>query len=271
MKLGFSPATAFILDLDEAFRLADEIALDFVELGFDLREIASHLQAVKRVRELSRATGVGTTVHLSYIDLNLASLVPAARATSVARSQRGLDYAAEIGASCAVLHSGRHYYRHPLADEIAQSAVHASLNELANPAVPVALENLALEANDLVREPEALQALTERAGFGNCLDFGHASVESRQPWRPEERRGEDLIERYIETLGKSIIHLHLHNNDGAADRHWPTTRGSIDYRRYAPFLRDFGGTACLEILGGAAEVRESARHLREVLTELETT
>lgn len=264
-KLGFSPATSFILDLDEAFRLAGELSLDFVELSFDLQEIEARLQAPQKVRDLVRASGIETTVHLSYIDLNLASLVPAARATSVARSQRGIDYAGEIGALCAVLHSGRHYYRHPLTDELAESAARASLSELANPAVPVALENLALDAFDLVREPEALAAMTRHAGFGNCLDFGHAFVESRQPWRPEEKQGEDLIARYIGTLGERITHLHLHNNDGASDQHLPTSRGSLDYRRYASFLRTFGGTACLEIKGGAAEVRESVKHLRELL------
>lgn len=273
MKLGFAPATAAMLDLDAAYKLAEELALDFVELAFDLHEIEPSLQAVKKVRELGRATGVGSTVHLSYIDLNLASLIPAARATAVARSQRGIDYAAEAGASCAVLHSGRHYLRHPLADALAESAVRASLDELKDPAVPVALENLALGDDDLVREPGSLAELTAYAGkgFGNCLDLGHAFVEARQPWRPEAQRGEDLIAAYIAMLGDRIIHLHLHNNDGLSDQHLPTSQGGVDYRRYATFLKNFTGTACLEIKGGAAEVRESVGHLREVLAEVGAT
>lgn len=265
MKLGYAPSTAFILNLDAAFRLADELSLDFIELSYDLQEVDASLQPVSRVRELSYATGIGTTLHLSYIDLNLASLSPAARATSVARSQRGLDYAAAVGASCAVLHSGRHYYRHPLVDDIVAKAVQASLLELKNPPVPVALENLALDDQDLIREPEGLKELTHRAGFGNCLDFGHAQVESGQGWRTPERQGEDLIIRYIQVLGSSILHLHLHNNDGIADRHWATSQGTVDYSLYADFLRSFDGTACLEILTGEAGVRESVTHLRELL------
>jgi sugar phosphate isomerase/epimerase len=268
MKLGYAALTAFVFDLDAAFKLADELKLDFVELSADLQEIEPKLQPVKRVRELSQATGLGTTVHLSYIDLNLASLSPAARATSVARITRGLDYAAEIGASCAVLHSGRHYYRHPLIDDLAYRGATSSLAELRNPAVPVTLENLAVDAFDLIREPEGLRELTETAGFSNCLDFGHAHIESRQPWRTPEKQVEDLIARYIETLGDKIIHLHLHNNDGSLDQHLPTPQGGVDYSRYLGFLRKFTGTACLEVATGEGGVRESVRHIRGLLDGL---
>ncbi len=265
MKLGFSPMSGLIFDLEQAYRLADALNLQFVELAYDLQELAPTSQEAKRVLQLSRATGIGTTVHLSYIDLNLASLIPAARTTSVERTKRGLAYAAEIEASCAVLHSGRHYYRHPLADELARSAMHQSLEALKSPPVPIALENLALDEHDFIREPEELLELTDKFGFANCLDFGHANVESNQAWRPLERQGEDLTQRYLEMLGERIVHLHLHNNDGHKDLHRPTSQGNIDYRKYRDFLRGFSGTICLEIVAGEEGVRESVRHLREVV------
>src|SRR5690625_2260767 len=91
MKLGFSPVTAAILDLDEAFELADELELDFIELSHDLHEVMPALQEPGKVQQLSRATGIGTTVHLSFVDLNLASVVPVARETAVERTRRGLE------------------------------------------------------------------------------------------------------------------------------------------------------------------------------------
>lgn len=258
MRLGYSPVTAGNLDLDSAFRLAEELQLDFLELSADLHEIVPALQDPKRVRELTAATGVGATVHLAYIDLNLASLVPAARRTSVDRTLRGLEFADAVGATCGVLHSGLHYVPHPQAEALVAAGLQESLRALEGPPVPIALENLALTEHDYVRGPEQLAELTRRHGFSNCFDFGHAHVEGACT-------GRDLIRAYLETLGERVIHLHVHDNDGTGDQHLPTGSGGIDYARHAPFLASFAGTVCLEIVRSEEGVRESVAHLRDLV------
>jgi sugar phosphate isomerase/epimerase len=257
MRLGFSPAAARLLDLEAAFRVASELALDFVELSADLYEIAPQLQEPARVRELCRATGVGTTVHLSYVDLNLASLIPAARQTAVERTLRGLEFAHQVGASCGVLHSGRHYLWHPRADQLVAEGLRASLRALQGSSVPIALENLVLDEADFLRDPEALNALTCEFGLRNCLDFGHAHIEGTA-------RGERRLDTYLELLGDNIVHLHLHNNHGQRDEHLATPEGTIDYRAYREFLAAFRGTICLEIHSEQG-VRTSVAHLRAVV------
>lgn len=264
MKLGYSPTTAAVLELDEAFRLADELNLDFVELAWELSEIAPQFQDVSIIRELCRTTGIGTTMHLPFVDLNLASLIPEARRVSVERMQRALEYGAAIGASCGVLHTGRNPYYHPLATSYARTALRESLTALADTPMPIAIENLALSREDLIRGPDELYELTLEAGFDNCFDFGHALVETSHPWN-DETSPTALTERYLETLGENVIHLHVHNNDGSADQHLATDQGSIAYRNYADYLRSFGGTVCLEIGGSAEEVRRSVEHMRSVL------
>ncbi len=258
MRLGFSPITAMMLDLDASFALADELGLAFVELSADVHEIAPALQDEARVRELTRATGVGTTVHLSYIDLNLASLSPAARSTAVERSRRGLAYAHAVGATCGVLHTGFHYQRHPQVDALAHDALRSSLSALEGSDVPVVLENLCLGPNDFVRGPDALRELTLRHGMRNCFDVGHAHVEAT-------REGEERIQAYLDALGEDVIHLHLHDNHGGRDEHLPTGAGSIDFAALRPFLKAFEGTACLEIAGGPDAVRASVAHMRSLL------
>lgn len=257
MKLGYSPLTAAILDLDSAFRLASELELDFIELSHDLHEAMPAVQAVGRVRELSSATGIGTTVHLSFVDLNLASVMPAARQNAVERTRRGLEYAAEVGASCGVLHSGKNLIPFEQAALLARQALNESLSELADPAVPIALENLVLSDGDLLRDAEQLAELTERHDLGNCLDFGHAHVEATA-------KGTDTIDRYLELMGERLIHLHLHNNSGQSDEHLHTKEGQLDYAELLAKLPDFSGTACLEIATGEAGVRASVQHLREL-------
>jgi sugar phosphate isomerase/epimerase len=258
MRLGFAPSTAFMLDTSAAFRLAADLGLEFVELSADLHEVMPRLQDPSLVRELQRATGVGATVHLSFVDLNIASVVPAARRTSVERTVRGLEFAHAVDAACAVLHSGLQYLRHPVVDPFVAAAVEASLGEVAGSDVPIALENLVLTDDDYVRGPEALRDLTRRHRLANCLDFGHAHVEGT-------RVGRDRLSEYQSVLGADVIHLHLHNNDGSGDHHRATPDGAIDYAAQCAYLAAFTGTACLEIAGGDAAVRASVTHLRRLL------
>lgn len=270
MNLGYSPTTAAILNLEQAFRLAVDLELQFIELSWEPYEIAPEVQPAKRVVELARATGVNTTLHLPFVDLNTASLVPDARRMAVDRTLAALEYAGTVGASCAVIHSGQNYFYHPLTTEYAREAMGASFAALQGAPVPVALENLAQSPFDLVREPEGLQAVTQEAGFRNCLDFGHAHVESFQSWRPEHRRGEDLLQRYIDTLAENIIHLHVHGNDGTADQHRATCEGTVPFEKHAHFLQSFRGTVCLEVTGGEDALRTSIAHLRSLVSSVMT-
>ena len=261
MNLGYSPSTAGVLDLEDAFKLAAELDFTFVELAWEIFEILPDAGLLERAKEMSQATGVGVSVHLPFVDLNLASLVPSARQNAVERVKRALEGAAELSAICGVLHTGQNSVYHPLAVSYAVKALGESFAEFSE-VVPIAVENLALSEQDLIHGPQALRDLTEKAGFHNCLDFGHAYVEAG---RTGER---DLTERYFDVLGERIVHLHVHSNDGAADQHRPLSEGSLPYHRYATFLRNFSGTVCLEVTGGAEGVRGSALHLRTLVEGL---
>jgi len=258
MRLGFSPTTAMMLDLDASFALADELDLAFVELSADVFEIAPFLQQVEHVRALTRSTGIATTVHLSYVDLNLAALSPVARAASVERSLRGLEYAHDVGASCGVLHTGFQYLQHPQVDPLVAEALRASLAALEGSEVPIALENLVLGPRDYLRGVQALRDVTLRHGMKNCFDVGHAHVEAT-------REGSSIVQGYIDTLGDDVIHLHLHDNHGQRDEHLPTGAGTMDFQALRGYFDAFEGTACLEIAGGPDDVRSSVAHMRALL------
>ena len=269
MKLGFTPINAQMIDLERAFRLAAELELDFVELTFDLQEIEARAQPVQAVRELAQATGVGVSVHLSYVDLNLASLLPGVRENSVARTQRGLEYAHEINAIVGVLHTGLVPLRHPLIMPRSHAALEQSLSEI-TPLVPIALENLALDGYDLLRGPTELETVTKKAGFANCIDLGHALVEGCTTELHDGtgsgglHNGLNRLESYKTELS-NVIHLHLQDNDGSDDQHHALGTGGINWPAQRDWLRNFNGTASLEINGGEAEIRQSVIFLRELL------
>ncbi len=264
MKLGFSSATTGLYNAEEAFRFATELKLDFIELNYDTCDFLPRAQNSKQINELVKHTGIFVTLHLPFVDTNIASLMPTIRKASVEQTLRGLEYAHAVNARCAVLHTGKIFIYQPVPFEAAYEALNLSLSELKSD-VTIALENLALFPDGLVREPELLQSFTQYADMYNCLDFGHAHIESWQSWRSESARGEDMIRRYLNVLGEAIIHLHLCNNNGKDDLHTATDKGTIAFEQYADFFETFTGTVCLEVAGGKEQVRRSSKHIRSLL------
>ena len=249
MRLGYSPFNAE-LGYEEAFRLAAELGVD-LEVAYDLHEVLP-LPDPKSLRATGEALGVGFTLHLPFVEMNPASLVPSVRQLSEDRLKRALEFGEALGARVGVLHTGQVPVRHPLALSLAREALEKTLTALLPLPFPVALENLALSEEDLLRGPEGLRELLDRfPQYGFCLDVGHALVELGP-------RGPFL---YLEALEDRLLHLHLHDNHGQKDDHLPVGAGSVPWARLAPFLKGFGGTAALEVGGGAQGVRRSLARL----------
>ncbi|GAB5602996.1 sugar phosphate isomerase/epimerase [Thermus sp. FJN-A] len=253
MRLSFSPFNA-LLGYEEAFRLAAELGAD-LEVAYDLHE-ALPLPDPKRLRATGEALGVGFTLHLPFVELNPASLIPSVRKLAEDRLRQALAFGEALGARVGVLHTGQVPVRHPMALDLAREALERTLTALLPLPFPVALENLALAEEDLLRGPEELKALLERfPQYGFCLDVGHALVELGP-------RGPLL---YWEALGERLLHLHLHDNHGKRDDHLPVGSGSVPWERLAPRLQGFSGTAALEVGGGEEGVRQSLSRLRNLL------
>lgn len=74
--------------------------------------------------------------------------------------------------------------------------------------------------NMVDRDPMLLAELCDLVNDSRlkiCLDVGHAHCNSSTP-----------VRSWVDCLGSRIGHMHLHNNDGQADRHWSLDRGSLD-------------------------------------------
>lgn len=96
--------------------------------------------------------------------------------------------------------------------------------------VKLLLENL---YND-VATPAHLLSILKIGHFDNvhvAFDLGHAHLAPNQPL--------DGIAPALETLGKRIAAIHLHDNDAHTDQHlWPFTleKGGIDWPKFLPEL-----------------------------------
>ncbi|WP_018466656.1 sugar phosphate isomerase/epimerase family protein [Calidithermus timidus] len=251
MKLGFSTATTG-LDYPQAFELAARLGL-FLEIPYDLHEMDPRLPSARQLLEMGRAAGVGFTVHLPFVDLNLASLIPDVGKLSLERVQRSLEFAQTLGAHCGVLHTGKVAVRQPLALETARRYLDTALRALTPLPIPVALENLALSPSDLLQGPDELaEVLEAHPEYGFCLDVGHALVEGK----------EGQAEVYHQRFDGRLIHWHLHDNLGDRDSHLPVGLGRVNWSWVKEKLRDFKGTIALEVTGGQGGIEQSVHLLR---------
>jgi sugar phosphate isomerase/epimerase len=77
-------------------------------------------------------------------------------------------------------------------------------------------------------EPEELARLVEAIGMpivGICMDIGHAHL-MHADW-----------DEYLSIYGKHLITLHVADNDRAIDQHFVPGRGSVDWEKLMPALK----------------------------------
>ena len=106
--------------------------------------------------------------------------------------------------------------------------------------VTVCLENLFSGHNgvnyqghcsDAQKGAEFIDFLNKEAGkeaYGLCLDTGHANLLRHD------------LKIMINTYGKRIRCLHIHDNNGSSDQHRAPLTGTIDWNRFCQALADTG-------------------------------
>jgi sugar phosphate isomerase/epimerase len=159
------------------------------------------------------------TVHAPFFDLNLGARDNQIRKISFYRMIWAVETAALLKADRVVIHPG---YGPMLSDEAIGSwlkrAEHPlrKLEEIAsNSNIKIAFENIFDKTPfKLARMVEHLDSET----FGVCLDIGHFNVFT----------SEDLT-TWLKVLGKDILEIHLHDNNGKEDQHLAFNYGNIDY------------------------------------------
>jgi sugar phosphate isomerase/epimerase len=206
-------------DLLGRFRhLAGPSQINF-EIGLDAEALDTLTPAdLDQTKEL--LAGRRLTVHLPFLDLVPGSSDPLVRKTAAARLDRACDWGLELGAIQAVAHLGfdirAHYDLPAFTRRFLQTFIPLT-QKLAQNGCRLALENTFEPGPEpLLAAAQGLDAAGVEVGF--CLDVGHClcfSSTSLQDWWP--------------ALSGRMWELHLHDNDGLRDRHWPPGWGDVDW------------------------------------------
>jgi sugar phosphate isomerase/epimerase len=215
----------------------------FAGLGFDYLELAmdppeAHYSIVSENRlaiaEALADHGMGIVCHLPTF-VSTADLTESIRRASIAEMKQSLSVAAELGAQKVVLHppmiSGMGVY---VSERVRGYALEfiSDMVEMAEVlGVTICLENM-MPRNGFGVEPAELDMLFWRfPSLQFTLDTGHANLGEGGRSRLAE-----LIERFGERLG----HIHLSDNRGLYDDHFPLGSGTIDFQRLAKSLKEIG-------------------------------
>lgn len=167
------------------------------------------------------------TLHAPFMDLNPGAVDPMVRSVTQVRFRQLLNVAAILKPRAAVFHAAydrwRYNGRRDIWLENSISLWSKVMETASRIGLPVAIENVFDE------DPEALQMLIEKINspaFGFCFDTGHMNLFSKVP-----------LETWFKALGRHLIEVHLHDNDGSADSHWALGRGTVAFDAFFRLMK----------------------------------
>lgn len=177
--------------------------------------------------------------------------------------RREIDFAEQVGATVLVLHPVclgiERPEDRPDIPEIRRIAAYA-----AKRGVRLALENMRDTIWLLDRMLEDVGDDPAATNLGICIDVGHAHL--------SHDAGRHPVTNYLERYAAQLIHVHLHDNDGASDEHLLPGTGSIDWPQALGTLAriDFRGIAMVEVhppadLPAIDGIRDGVRFVRAAI------
>ena len=250
------------------------------ESGFSMIEVCSSrehlhygdLESVKRAADRIKHLGMEAySFHAPFApNIDIASSDDAQRAASVEEIFNAAEAAAILRVHYFVLHPGPENPAPIPAEEQLPRMQHVvdSLNQVARRCkdlgIICVLENklphlLFGNTSDILWILDGINA----AQVGVCLDTGHAFLAND-------------IHGLVHKLSGHLRMIHVHDNGGAEDNHWPPGDGKIDWEKFLSDLIEvrFRGALILEMAGNddpavtMAKARRGRSHLREIARRL---
>lgn len=240
---------------------AAQMGFDFLELTIEAPGAAPESTDWPAVRAALTDQGLRVVAHAApYLPLNNPS--PVVRQAALDELRRCLDIAHLIGAPFCTTHfvGWPGFLTEEVGYEYYKQAYLLLLRHGAAQGVEVTLENSPDNRHQLKYFREIFFRLPE---LKLTFDIGHGNVNTAR----------SMTRDYLFALADRLVHVHISDNDGAADDHLPfgaPRQGAIKLKHELQMLRDFrfDGTLTLEIFGHERWLVASRELLRERLAEI---
>ena len=235
-KIGVSTGFFNFADLDDFIQGVKEFDVDYIEFKADppcFFPLNLDDKKIELIKNKLSSCGIKPIVHSTIYDVNLASLNPTIREASVKTTLDCLQLAKRLGAEILVIHGGNLPSNYSLKFmEEAKSNLILSLEELIQVAekeeITIGLENHAKGFNiGMIKNVEEhlffLKKINSRF-LKAVFDIGHANLYGVS------------IEDYARKIKDFLVEIHLHNNEGKKDNHWPLDQGNIDVEGFLELI-----------------------------------
>lgn len=230
MKLGLSSLLFVRRELEETLPLIQELGYEALEVIYEVPHFTlrweEDRERLRRLGKELKERGLEPSVHTSFVDLNPVSHLPEVFELNRKLAERGMKACRLLGGEIVVVHTGSCKVPTPEFFELSKRRALSLLRSLAERAREVGVK-LAVENGMTVSSPfsrlEELKEVVEEVGAGITYDVGHANLREKAEGRKLDVRS------HIKTMGRSLLHLHVHDNKGIDDDHLVPGEGEIDF------------------------------------------
>jgi len=250
-KIGFHTWSFASIPLEAALKHIRNAGFTEVEINADKIHLDPRVfpsLKLSRLKNLLDDLGLHpNSVHAPISGVDLSTQSPDIRKQSVDLLAKTLEYCRAIECPIMVMHPN-HSDSLPLGAEAMKKNSIEAIGEVMEKAeelgVKVAIENMIdVGGGRFGSRVSDLKEIIKSVGspyLGICFDTGHTNLLAGS----DVSIGEEIVQ-----AGEYLWTLHVHDNDGERDRHWPPGEGSIDWSQVIGSLRKVGykGVFMMEI------------------------
>ena len=216
--------------------------LDQIVGNFDLWEIfseASHsiVYHEKELRDLLPSYDLHYSIHAPICDINIASISDPVRKASMKETLDTIKVANKLGIDRMTIHPGLSSmsvhgidYKYLAHAKESMKVLDDAQKEYGT---SLAIENMPNSYFFLCRTAAELDEIVGDTDLGICFDIGHANTTGQ-------------IDEMIDTFGKRIKNIHIHDNNGDKDEHLTIGTGSIDFCKVLKKLKFYDRNYVIE-------------------------
>lgn len=257
IDIGLSMLHCLSEPFPSLLQILRKVTLNHVELIDDGWHTLNQ-RRVRKLKEISEATGLTYTLHAPFASINIAAPAEDIRNFVFKRLEKSLAFAESLRCRLMLFHPGLRtgisgFY--PGMDwKINIESVRRLLALSKEYGVEVAIENVPEPYGFLVKNVEQFSQFFNELGedISLVLDVGHSNISSH-------------THAFIETFGNRLVHVHAHDNDGKHDLHLGIGYGTVNWHQFAEDIKKVGfrGVVMVE---SYFNVEESIATMQRLLT-----
>ena len=251
MNINYGISSMFLWqnDIKKLVTYLNDKNIDYLEIKPKKNHFqCQDLNSIKKIKKILEKNQINVTaIHMPVKDIDISSYDEYDRVKSVREIEKTIMTAFWLNAETVIVHPGGNYEnKNDLLKKIETSI--KSLQEIVEFSkkwgIKIALENrLPGILGDNITDLKTILEKIPSNQLGICLDTGHYHINKCL----NEQSGVDFGEEF-HVLGKDVIHIHIHDNDGVRDQHLLPGDGKIDWNSFFKFIKkiNYNGKLIIE-------------------------